>query len=104
MAETGGEDCVQGNKGEIVMSIEGPAIGDVAFDLPHFEHGRRHFVKVRPADLGDEAGGHQLVDETAAVLESGICRQKLDVLMGRNAPNELANETAAVEFLGASQE
>jgi len=87
-----------------VVGVEGSAVGNLALELPHFHHFGCHLVEVRPSDLGDEAGRHQVVNEVAAAVEARIGREELDVLVGCDAGDELAEEAATVEFFCASKQ
>lgn len=45
-----------------------------------------------------------MIDQVAIVLEPCIGREELDVLLGENSANEVAEEGTAVKLLGAPEE
>jgi hypothetical protein len=92
VAKHGSEDDIERHVRDVVVGCERPALGRAALELPQLDHGRGGCVDAGAADLGDESRRHQMVDEVAVVLEAGIARQKLDVLLGQDAADQLPEE------------
>lgn len=103
-AEGAGEDAVEGEEGDVVVRGEGPAAREVALELPHADEGARGLVDLGRRHLRDEGRRHEVVDEVAVALEALVGREELDVLLGQDAVDEVAEEAGPVELLVAPEE
>jgi hypothetical protein len=84
------------------MCLERSSVCHLTLPFPDPHQRLNTLVHFWRTDLPDKRWRHQVVDQIPIILEPGIRRHELDMLLRQNPTNQFAEETRAIKVLGAA--